>query len=271
MEASPTLASQTAAHTKTVSSHRAGEPVIRVRGLRKRFRLWTDRPSSFKSVLVVLLKGKLNIGGAQTFAALDGVDFDIYPGEFVGIMGRNGAGKSTLMKLISGIYTPTSGEIKIRGTIAPLIELGAGFHPDLSGYENIFLNAAVLGFGRQATQAALPAILEFSELGDKVHAPVKTYSSGMLVRLGFSVATHLEAPILLIDEVLAVGDVAFQQKCLRKIEELHQSGRTIILITHGPDAVEKHCTRCIVIDRHVKIFDGSAAEGAQVYKKTLGL
>lgn len=255
---------------KNMTPH-SGEPVIQVRKLRKKFRLWMDRPSSFKSVLVAGLKGQLNLGQTQYFTALDGIDFDIFPGEFVGIMGRNGAGKSTLMKLISGIYTPTSGEIKVRGTIAPLIELGAGFHPDLSGYENIFLNAAVLGFGRDAAQNSLKNILEFSELGDKIYAPVKTYSSGMMVRLGFSIATSLEAPILLIDEVLAVGDVAFQIKCLKKIDELHKSGRTIILITHSPEAVEKNCTRCIVIDHHRKVFDGNPAQGVEVYKKSLGL
>ncbi len=245
-------------------------PVVEVRALSKRFEFWIDRPTSFKTVLVRMLQGKFESGQKREFQALSDIHFEIRQGEFVGIMGRNGAGKSTLMKLLAGIYQPTSGEIKTHAQIAPLIELGAGFHPDLSGYENIFLNASVLGFGKSATQAALPQILEFSELGEKIHMPIKNYSSGMLVRLGFSIATHLAAPILLIDEVLAVGDYAFQQKCLAKIRELHQSGRTIILITHDPSAVREHCSRCIVIDQSQKLFDGSASEGADLYLKILG-
>jgi ABC-type polysaccharide/polyol phosphate transport system ATPase subunit len=191
--------------------------------------------------------------------------FEIRPGEFVGIMGRNGAGKSTLLKLIAGIYFPTSGTVEVNAPIAPLIELGAGFSGELSGYENIFLNAAILGFGRQATMDALPAILEFAELEERIYMPVKNYSSGMLVRLGFSIATHLTAPIILVDEVLAVGDTAFQQKCLKKIQSLHAEGRTIILVTHNADDVRKHCSRCIVVSNHTKAFDGPASEGVSAY------
>ncbi len=245
-------------------------PVISVRNLNKKFRYWEDRPTSFKTVLVGALQGKLDFGQRREFHALRDVSFEICPGEFVGIMGRNGAGKSTLMKLLAGIYQPTSGHIDVTGQIAPLIELGAGFHPDLSGYENIFLNASVLGFGRSVAEAAVPQILDFAELGDKIHMPIKNYSSGMLVRLGFSVATHLTAPIILIDEILAVGDLAFQEKCLAKIEDLHRSGKTIILITHSPDAVKKHCGRCIVIDQTRKVFDGSGQDGAEFYSRLFG-
>lgn len=241
------------------------EPAIKIRNLTKRFRLWDERPASLKNVLVNLARGRLEAGRIRRFCVLDNVDLDIYPGEFVGIMGRNGVGKSTLLKLISGIYAPTSGTIEVTGAMAPLIELGAGFHGDLSGYENIFLNAAILGFGRNATMAALPQILEFSELGEKIRMPVKNYSSGMTVRLGFSIATHLAAPILLIDEVLAVGDAGFQAKCLRKIHELHDEGRTIVLVTHDANAVRKHCSRCVVFDRQKKVHDGSPSEGADIY------
>src|ERR1700677_4240737 len=183
------------------------EPVIEVKRLTKSFDHWLDQPHSFKNLLTRLSKGNWNsFAVGKQFTVLKDVSFEIYPGEFVGIMGRNGAGKSTLLKLISGIYTPTSGSIETRDQIAPLIELGAGFHPDLSGYENIFLNAAILGFGQAATTDAVPKILEFSELGDMIYMPVKNYSSGMLVRLGFAIASHLTAPVILIDEVLAVGD-----------------------------------------------------------------
>lgn len=244
-------------------------PVIQVQGVSKRFRYWSERPNTVKSVLVDMLRGKIERGERKELWTLRDVSFDIYPGEFVGIMGRNGAGKSTLLKLICGIYRPTSGTIRVNQQIAPLIELGAGFHSDLSGYENIFLNAAILGFGRQATLEALPAILDFSELGDKIYMPVKNYSTGMMVRLGFSIATHLVAPIILVDEILAVGDVGFQEKCLKKIRSLHSEGRTIILITHTPDQIRAHCDRCIVIERQEKIFDGNPAAGVEKYIETV--
>lgn len=245
------------------------EPAIRVQHLFKKFRAWTERPNSAKTILVDSLKGKVKLGQRREFMVLDDLSFDIMPGEFVGIMGRNGSGKSTLLKLICGIYTPTSGKIEVNAPIAPLIELGAGFHPELSGYENIFLNAAILGFGRKATLEALPSIVDFSELGDHIYMPVKNYSSGMLVRLGFSIASHLTAPIILIDEVLAVGDAGFQEKCLAKIKTLHEEGRTIILITHDEGSVRKHCKRCIVIDHHKKIYDGPVAEGVDIYDRVV--
>jgi ABC-type polysaccharide/polyol phosphate transport system ATPase subunit len=241
--------------------------MIRVEGVTKDFRFRTERPTSFKTMLVDALRGKFSLGVKKQFTALKGISFEIEEGEFVGIMGRNGAGKSTLLKLICGIYSPTSGKIEVNSQVAPLIELGAGFHPDLSGYENIFLNAAILGFGRQKTLEALQEIIAFSELGEFIHMPIKNYSSGMLVRLGFSIATHLTAPIILIDEVLAVGDVGFQNKCLNKIRELHQQGRTLVLITHDANAIQNNCTRCIVIDNHEKVYDGPAAGGADVYLK----
>ena len=242
------------------------KPAISVSHLSKTFSFLTDRPNSIKSLLVNIAKGKISFGPRNSFQVLDDVSFDIYPGEFVGIMGKNGAGKSTLLKLISGIYTPTSGSITTNGAIAPLIELGAGFHPELTGLENIFLNASILGFGKAEAESKLESIIDFSELAEHIHRPIKNYSSGMLVRLGFSIATHLTSPILLVDEVLAVGDLSFQRKCIKKIEELHKSGRTIILITHDPNAVRNHCQRCIVIDHKRKVFDGPAKDGVAVYE-----
>ena len=246
-------------------------PSLSVQNISKSFEYWTERTTSLKTVLTSWAKGNWSRGRREWIEVLKEVSFDIFPGEFVGIMGRNGAGKSTILKLICGIYTPDSGKITHSGTIAPLIELGAGFHPELSGYENIFLNSSVLGFGKAATEAALPGIIEFSELSEMINMPVKHYSSGMLVRLGFSIATHLKAPILLVDEVLAVGDASFQAKSLKKIKELHEEGRTIILVTHSPDAVRAHCNRCIVISQHQKIFDGPPAEGSQVYLDTVSV
>ena len=240
-------------------------PSVVVEHVTKNFRYWSERPNSIKTVLVDLLRGRFHLGERVEFCALNDVSFEIRQGEFVGIMGKNGAGKSTLLKLITGIYTPTSGKITTHGQIAPLIELGAGFHAELSGYENVFLNAAVLGFGRKAALAALPAILDFAELGEKIYMPVKNYSSGMLVRLGFAIASHLDAPILLVDEVLAVGDAGFQEKCLKRIQTLHQEGRTVVLVTHSPGAVSNNCERCIVISNQKKVYDGPAKAGVDVY------
>lgn len=252
-----------------MSAHQttAASSVIAVKNVTKRFRYMADRPTSLKTVLVNFAKFKFDMGKRTEFYSLRNVSFDIRQGEFVGIMGRNGAGKSTLLKLISGIYHPTEGEILVNGQIAPLIELGAGFSADLSGYENIFLNAAILGAGRKVAMTAVPSIIEFSELGDKIYMPVKNYSSGMLVRLAFSIAVHFPAPILLIDEILAVGDAGFQAKCLKKIDDLHKEGRTIVLITHDPGSVARHCTRCIVIEKQEKIFDGTPENGVPIYQK----
>lgn len=245
-------------------------PMIQVQNLTKRFRHWSDPPLNLKNLLVRISRGKFNFGEKREIGVLQNLSFDIQKGEFLGIMGANGVGKSTLLKLICGIYTPTSGKVQVHAPIAPLIELGAGFHGDLSGYENIFLNAAILGFGRKAALAAYDKILEFSELGEKITMPVKNYSSGMLVRLGFSIACNLDAPILLCDEVLAVGDAGFQEKCLKKIKQLHESGRTIILITHHGQSVKDFCKRCIVISNQGIAYDGPAEEGVNLYYKLVG-
>lgn len=240
---------------------------IRVQDLTKRFVFWTERPDNLKAFLVALMKGKVLKRTEAEISVLNGVSFEIKKGEFVGIMGRNGAGKSTLMRLLSGIYEPTTGIIFVDGRVAPLISLGAGFNPELTGHENIFLNAAILGFGRKQTLAALNSIIEFSELGPHIHRPIKNYSSGMIVRLGFSIAAHLDAEILLLDEILGVGDAGFQSKSLAKIFDLHGQGRTILLVNHDPDTIEKFCTRCIVINDGKKIFDGGAKDGAETYRK----
>lgn len=239
--------------------------VIALKNLSKSFKYWENKPNSIKTILTRLSRFQFEKSHYRKIDVLEDISFTIDEGEFVGIMGRNGAGKSTLLKIISGIYTPTSGEIKTQGKIAPLLELGAGFSEELSGYENIFLNAAILGFSRKKMQDDISKIIEFSELGDKIHMPVRNYSSGMLVRLGFSIAAHLEASILLFDEILAVGDVGFQKKCLSKIDELYKAGKSIILVTHSPDEVRRHCKRCIVFENKKILFDGDPEQGTQVY------
>ena len=241
-------------------------PKIEFKNVSKRYQVWEDRPSSIKSLLVQLMTFNFKFGTTRTTEVLSNISLQIMPGEFVGIMGRNGAGKSTLLKLMGGIYPITSGELTTRGRIAPLLELGAGFAVELNGHENIFLNASILGYGKKEIESKIEQIIEFSELGENIYKPVQKYSSGMLVRLGFSIAAHLEADILLFDEVLAVGDVGFQTKCLRKIEELHGQGKTIVLVTHSPEQVVSYCNRCIVFDKHGVIYDGASKGGAGEYE-----
>jgi len=243
------------------------KPVIELQNVTKSFVSWEDRPDSIKRMLVDLVRGNFNTGKRKQIEVLKDISFTIHEGEFVGIMGRNGAGKSTILKLIAGIYSPTSGTVRVHGKVAPLLELGAGFAEDLTGLENIYLNASILGYSNKATKTQLNSIIEFSELGNAIYKPVKKYSSGMLMRLGFSVAAHLDAPILLFDEILAVGDAGFQAKCLKKINDLHKEGRAIILITHSPDAVAQFCDRCIVINNRQVAFDGDAKEGANFYRQ----
>ena len=244
------------------------KPVISVKNVSKSFILWNDRTDSLKKVLINLLMFKCDFGTKRRIDVLNDVSFDVYPGEFVGVMGHNGAGKSTILKILSGIYAPTSGSVEIDGKFAPLLELGAGFTDELSGYDNIFLNAAILGFGRKKTSEFLDSIIDFSELGDRIHSPVRNYSSGMTVRLAFSIAVHLDAPILLFDEVLAVGDVSFQEKCINKIMDLHKKGKSILLVTHSPDIVQQFCGRCIVISDKKKIYDGEPIKGVEIYRSS---
>jgi len=201
------------------------------------------------------------------FWALRDVSFNIKPGECVGIVGHNGAGKSTLFSVLSGIYGPTEGRVTIRGRLQALIALGAGFHPALSGRENIYINASILGLKQKEIDALLDRIIDFSGLGEFVDMPVKNYSSGMLVRLGFSVAAHLEPDIMLIDEVLAVGDAAFQQKCQEFSRNLASSGKTVVIVTHNMVVIQSICTRCLWFGQGQLIEDGEPQGTVRRYKE----
>ena len=198
---------------------------------------------------------------------LDEVSFRITEGEVVGVMGRNGVGKSTLLKIISGIYQPNQGSVQVNGRMAPVLELGAGFADELSGYDNIFLNSSILGFSRSESERNVQRIIDFSELGDQIHDSVRNYSSGMLVRLAFSIACHLDAQLLLFDEVMAVGDLGFQNKCMQKIGELNKQGASIILVSHSPDQIVATCGRCLLIDNGHIVYDGPAQKGAERYRE----
>ncbi|TMK47099.1 MAG: ABC transporter ATP-binding protein [Actinobacteria bacterium] len=216
-------------------------PALEVADVSKKFRLYRERPTSLKARL---LHSRMR---AEDFWALRDVSFDIPEGSSLGLIGHNGSGKTTLLKIVAGILRPTSGVVRQRGRLAALLELGAGFHPELTGRENVYLNASFLGLSRRETDAAYEAIVAFAELEDFMDNQVKFYSSGMLVRLGFAVAVHVDPEVLLIDEVLAVGDEAFQAKCLDRIRQFQRDGRTIVLVTHALDTVTKICDRAVML------------------------
>jgi ABC-2 type transport system ATP-binding protein len=222
---------------------------------------------TFKQMTVAALR-RQDI--SDTFKAVDDVSFTIEQGESVGLMGLNGSGKSTLLKLINGVMRPEGGAVQTRGRIAGLIATGAGFHPQLTGRENIFLNAAVLGMTEAETRRKFDDIAEFAELGKFLDSPVGHYSSGMSSRLGFSVAIHVDSDIFLADEVLAVGDKPFKTKCLEKMQEIRQSGRTLVYVSHAAGSVRKMCDRVIVLEKGKLGFDGGVAAGIKYVKYDTG-
>jgi ABC-type polysaccharide/polyol phosphate transport system ATPase subunit len=239
--------------------------VVRVNGVSKHFVVRRDN-SVKERVVHFGARGRKH---REDYTAVDDVTIAIQAGTTVGLLGPNGSGKSTLLKLIGGIVSPTSGTVQTRGRMAALLELGAGFHPDLSGRENVFLNAAILGMTRAETEAQFDSILEFSGIGDFIETQVKFYSSGMFVRLAFSVAIHTDPDILLVDEVLAVGDEAFQRKCMDKVLQFQSEGRTIILVSHSAGQIAELCDRAIVLNDGAVIFDGPTDEGISALRDVL--
>ncbi|MDX6671158.1 MAG: lipopolysaccharide transport system ATP-binding protein [Solirubrobacteraceae bacterium] len=229
------------------------------------FSVRADRGTSLKEL--VLRRGGR---GAPPVRALDDVSLRVCPGETVGVVGRNGAGKSSTLRVLAGIVPLHSGSVEVGGRIVSLLELGAGFGREFSGRENVELNGALHGLTRDQVAARMDEVLAFSELGEFVDAPVKTYSNGMLVRLGFSIAAHLDADVLLIDEVLAVGDEGFQRKCLRRIAERIAAGATLVLVSHDPGAIERVCERVVVLDGGRKVFDGPVSDGLLAYHRLMG-
>ncbi|MDD3486859.1 MAG: ABC transporter ATP-binding protein [Candidatus Moranbacteria bacterium] len=216
---------------------------IKVENLSKTFKIPHEKITSLKGAFVSALKSK----GYEEFKALDDVSFEVKKGEFFGIIGRNGSGKSTLLKILAGIYKPDKGRVHIHGRISPFLELGIGFNPELSGRDNVYLNAAVLGLTRKQIDEKFDAIVEFSELRRFIDQKVKNYSSGMQVRLAFSVAIHANRDILLMDEVLAVGDTNFQSKCLEEFNKYREQGKTVVLVTHDIETVKKYCNKTMLL------------------------
>jgi len=223
------------------------ETVICLEGISKRYYLRSQRPGDIKTTVLHLPSFLFPDRNRKAFWALDDVSFTVKRGESLGIVGPNGSGKSTLLKIMADLARPTQGKIDVRGRISALLELGAGFHPQITGRENAILNAVLLGLSRRETEEVLPHIIAFSELGDFIDEPMRTYSSGMYIRLGFSVAVHVHADVLLVDEVLAVGDAEFQQKCFDHIEKLRAKGVTIILVSHDLGSVTRFCERAILL------------------------
>lgn len=243
----------------------ASVPVITMNDVSKRFIIRKEK--SLKERLVNFGRSRKH---KEDFWALRDLTLDIEAGTTVGLIGANGSGKSTLLKVIGGIIQPTNGTVRRRGQLAALLELGAGFHPDLTGRENVFLNGAILGLSQKQIEGYFDSIVDFSEIRDFIDTQVKFYSSGMYVRLAFAIAIHVDPDVLLVDEVLAVGDEPFQKKCLDKIKEFQLEGRTIVLVTHDLNTVQDMCDRTIVLSHGHVIFDGGAVEGVEALRANFG-
>lgn len=237
---------------------------INIQNVSKVYRLY-DRP-------VDRLKESLKIGNKEyhkDFDALHDVTFDIKKGEMLGIIGKNGAGKSTILKIITGVLSPSSGSIEINGKISALLELGAGFNPEYTGLENIYLNGTMIGFTREEMDEKIDDIVAFADIGDFIHQPVKTYSSGMFARLAFAVSINVEPDILIVDEALSVGDVFFQSKCYKKLESLKENGITILFVTHDMGSIIKYCDRAVLLNKGCKVAEGLPKDMVDIYKKIL--
>lgn len=238
--------------------------MIDVQHVTMKFRLTDDRMLSLKEYAVALLKKKLHY---RTFTVLEDITFSVRAGEVVGIVGKNGAGKSTLLKIIAGVLKPTQGSVALGGNIVPMLELGSGFDPELSGSENIFLNGSILGYDRKFLESRYDDIVEFAELKEFIHMPIRNYSSGMLTRLAFSIATIVKPEILIVDEILSVGDVGFQNKSKAKMMELMSGGTTVLFVSHSIEQIEEMCDRVLWLDEHRIKLLGSADEVCREYKR----
>ncbi len=241
---------------------------IRVENVTRRFRVIHERPDTLRALFAKFFRHQVEF---HDFDAVKNVSFVVHPGEMVGIVGRNGSGKSTLLKIIAGVYPPSAGTVHVEGTIAPLIELGAGFHSELTGRENILINGLLLGYSRQEMLEREKRIIDFAEIGDFIDAPVKQYSSGMYMRLAFAVATEVDPDILIMDEILAVGDAGFQQKCFDRLQRFRESNKTILLVTHAMDQVVDLCDRAILLDHGRMTADGRPADVVELYREIAGV
>jgi ABC-2 type transport system ATP-binding protein len=240
------------------------DAAVRLEGVSKTFRIYHERASSLKERVVNRRRASF-----EEFWALKDVSFEIHPAETAGLIGPNGSGKSTLLKCVAGIIRPSAGRITTRGRIASLLELGAGFHPDLTGRENVFLNASILGLSRKETEKHFDEIVAFAELENFIDTQVRHYSSGMYVRLGFAVAVHVDPEILIVDEVLAVGDESFQRRCLGRIRDFQREGRTIVFVTHAVDLVREICTKAYYLEKGVVAAAGRPGDVVDAFRRKM--
>ncbi|MEQ1934565.1 MAG: ABC transporter ATP-binding protein [Fimbriimonadaceae bacterium] len=238
------------------------KPAIEIHDLHKHFDLSHSGAASIKTALLWFRRRRI-----ERLEVLRGITFNLNQGETVALVGRNGAGKSTLLSLIARVYKPSSGTINVNGRVAPLLELGAGFHPDLTGLENIQFNGVILGLTRKELAKRVDRIVEFAELENHIDTPVRTYSSGMMARLGFAIAAHVDADIMIVDEVLAVGDFAFEEKCYQKIEEFRANGGSILFVSHNFDSIYRVADRCLWMREGVVAMEGDPREVVAAYRE----
>jgi ABC-type polysaccharide/polyol phosphate transport system ATPase subunit len=248
--------------SSSISDVDLDEPIVDLRGVGVRYRLPRGGVRSIKEYLLQAVRGQLRF---DDFWALEDVEIRVGRGERVGVIGRNGAGKSTLLQVIAGVLPPTTGLASVHGRVAPLLQLGAGFDPELSGRENVFLNGALLGMRRAQIKARFDSIVEFAELAAFIDAPLRTYSTGMAARLGFAVAAECQPDVLLLDEVLSVGDEAFQEKCVRRLREFTECGTTMIIVTHSAEFITRECTRAVWIQDKRVAADGDPYDVVDSY------
>jgi ABC-type polysaccharide/polyol phosphate transport system ATPase subunit len=239
--------------------------VIRVENVSRMFRMIQERPDTLRELFSKAFRKKTK--NYHDFAALNNVSLTVNQGEMVGILGRNGSGKSTLLKIIAGVYRPSSGTVSVQGTIAPLLELGAGMHFELTGRENIILNGLMMGYSKRDMREREASIIDFADIGEFIDAPVKQYSSGMYTRLAFAVATEVDPDVLIMDEILAVGDSQFQKKCFERLERFRKLGKTMLLVTHSIDHVVQNCDRAVILSHGSLVYDGSPEEAADRYNE----
>lgn len=258
------MSAENTTNTGAQEAENAEKYAVEVKNVTKIYRLY-DKP-------IDRLKESLSVSHKEyhkDFYALSDLSFTVEKGQTVGIIGTNGSGKSTILKIITGVLTPTTGEVTVRGKISALLELGAGFNQDYTGIENIYMNGTMMGYTKKEMDAKLPEILDFAEIGDFVYQPVKTYSSGMFVRLAFALAINVEPEILIVDEALSVGDVFFQSKCYRRMEEIRKNGTTIIMVTHDMGSIIKYCDKVVLLNKGNFVAEGAPGHMVDLYKKIL--
>lgn len=252
--------------SKTAINEPSSDTAVFLNDVSIKYRIPNESIGTFKEYVIRLLQGRIQY---KSFLALDHINLEVRKGEIFGILGRNGAGKSTMLKVISKVLIPFEGRVWVKGNVSPLLQLGAGFHPELTGRENIYLNATLLGHKRSEVDNKLDEIISFSDIGNFIEAPLRTYSSGMQARLGFAVATAWQPDILILDEVLSVGDAAFQEKCLKRMANYRDSGATVLLVSHSIEQVRAICKRALWLDKGEIQIIGSVDDVCDAYKKSL--